>query len=114
MKKETIDYAKREISKVVSMTEDEKLINKLWSYINGYFNKHQEDDPRIKVERLGVDFWDSKETELNMYNVKAKLIENIELIPEDYVNDLQYLHRLYMITKNYLVETASREGVYNE
>lgn len=103
MKKETIAYAKRDISKVVRMTEDEKLVSSIWSFINGYFSKQpQELDPRNQVENLGPEFWDSRESEVNMYNVKDKLIENIERISEDYVSNLQYLHKIYCLTKAYL------------
>lgn len=151
MKKETIAYAKRDISKVVRMTEDEKLVSSLWSFINGYFSKKpQEEDPRNQVEttpsikeemtdmiqglnddvslilynalklfnirqrqtepkkestnqgNLGPEFWDSKVSEVNMYNVKDKLIENIERISEDYVSNLQYLHKIYCMTEAYL------------
>lgn len=109
MKKETMNYAKREISKVVRITEDEILINKLWNCLNRYFCKHQEDDPRNQVEKLGSEFWESRESEVNMYNVKEKLIENIELIPEEYADELLYLHMLYKLTKSYLIENATRE-----
>jgi len=107
MRRETIEFAKKEILRTAILTEDEELLNKLWSCINSHYRNKPEEDPRYN--NLGSDFWDSKDTEVNMYNVKIKLMENIEMLPENYPNDLKILHRLYGITKLQLEQVANRK-----
>lgn len=107
MIKGTIESAKTEILRTTILTEDENLIDCLCSFINGYYFQKPEEDPR--QNNLGPDFWDRKDTEVNMYNVKNKLIENVVMLPEDYVTDLRVLYRLYGVTKFQLKKVANRK-----
>lgn len=91
MKKETIDFAKKNLIEAIIKTNEASFINKMWNLIG-------------QQERC--EFWDN-EAEVNTRNVKLRVIENISYLSEDDVENLQYLFLLYKLTKARLIENAA-------
>lgn len=91
MKKETIDFAKKDLIEAIIKTNEARFINKMWKLIN---------------QQEICEFWDN-EAEVNTRNVKLRVIENISYLSEDDVENLQYLFLLYKLTKARLIENAA-------
>lgn len=91
MKKETIDFAKKDLIEAIIKTNEASFINKMWKLIN---------------QQEICEFWDN-EAEVNTRNVKLRVIENISYLSEDDVENLQYLFLLYKLTKARLIENAA-------
>lgn len=92
MKNATIDFAKKEIIETIIKTNEGNFINKTWKLLNQH-------------ERC--EFWDNEEAEVNLHNVKLKVIDNISCFSEDDAESLQYLFLLYRLTKARLKENAA-------